>query len=204
MKETTLLAPRLGEGPVVRLRRWKESDLPRYREWLQPHQEWHFWDGPYYDRPTSEAIDYMVNRLEGCIRDWDGVDWSLVDKQPTDTFPVQGAVVADSETDEFVGIVNWYWESQATEWARLGITVFDPGQRGSGRGTEALRLWTDYLFSNTNWRRLDYATWSGNSAMLRVGAKLGFQEEARFRQARVVRGEIYDSVVMGVLRSEWV
>lgn len=39
--------------------------------------------------------------------------------------------------------------------------------------------------------------------MVRVGEKLGFTVEGRFRQARVVRGEVFDSVVLGVLREEW-
>jgi RimJ/RimL family protein N-acetyltransferase len=39
--------------------------------------------------------------------------------------------------------------------------------------------------------------------MLAVGRRLGFAEEARFRDAREVRGRCYDSVVMGVLRDEW-
>ncbi len=85
----------------------------------------------------------------------------------------------------------------------MGISVFDPGLRGAGRGTEALRLWTTYLFNATDWRRLDYSTWSGNHAMVRVGEKLGFTVEGRFRQARVVRGEVFDSVALGVLREEW-
>ncbi len=85
----------------------------------------------------------------------------------------------------------------------MGISIYEPGLRGSGRGTEALALWTSYLFAATNWRRLDYATWSGNTAMVRVGEKLGFTVEGRFRDARVVRGEVFDSVVLGVLRHEW-
>ena len=37
----------------------------------------------------------------------------------------------------------------------------------------------------------------------RSALALGSVEEARFRQARVVDGVRYDSVVMGVLRDEW-
>lgn len=83
----------------------------------------------------------------------------------------------------------------------MGISVYE--LRGSGRGAEALRLWTDYLFRESTWRRLDYSTWSGNWAMVRVGEKLGSAVEARFREARVVRGEVFDSVVLGILRREW-
>ncbi len=37
----------------------------------------------------------------------------------------------------------------------------------------------------------------------RLAEKLGFVEEARFRKARVVQGEEYDSLGFGVLREEW-
>lgn len=104
---------------------------------------------------------------------------------------------------ELVGTVAWYWESRETEWARMGVTVYDPAVRGHGIGRTALALWTSFLFERTPWVRLDFATWSGNRAMLGVGEALGFAEEARFRQARVVDGVRHDSVVMGVLRHEW-
>lgn len=53
------------------------------------------------------------------------------------------------------------------------------------------------MFSNTKVPRLDFATWSGNLGMLRIGQRLGFVEEGRFRQAREVDGVLYDAVVMG-------
>lgn len=83
------------------------------------------------------------------------------------------------------------------------MDLFDPAFWSGGRGSEAVRLWTDYLFDTTEIVRLDLATWSGNTGMCRVAAKLGWTEEARFRDARVVGGERYDSVVYGVLRREW-
>ncbi len=59
------------------------------------------------------------------------------------------------------------------------------------------------LSAATGFRRLDFSTWSGNLAMCSVGLKLGWTEEARFRDARVVRGAVYDSVVYGVTRAQW-
>ncbi|PJI93278.1 RimJ/RimL family protein N-acetyltransferase [Luteimicrobium subarcticum] len=102
-----------------------------------------------------------------------------------------------------VGVVSWYWESVETQWARMGVTVFDPGLRGRGIGRAALSAWTSSLFGATDWVRLDLATWSGNAPMIAVARALGFVEEARFRRARVVDGVRYDAVVMGVLRDEW-
>ncbi|GAA3211335.1 GNAT family protein [Oerskovia jenensis] len=182
--------PVYGVGHAARLRGWRPADLAVFREWLRPHHEWHEWDGPYYPVPDDAQADARVAAIAQTPH---GV---------VDGLPPRSAVIADAD-DHLVGTVSWYWESQETAWARMGIGVYDPAVRGRGIGREALALWTTYLFSATDWARLDFATWSGNAPMLGVGRRLGFVEEGRFRDARIVRGRRYDSVVMGVLRSEW-
>jgi len=67
-----------------------------------------------------------------------------------------------------------------------------------------LELWIDYLFRECKEIvRLDLRTWSGNKRMIHLSRKLGFKEEARFRKARIVDGNYYDSIGMGLLREEW-
>ncbi|BDV31892.1 GNAT family N-acetyltransferase [Microbacterium terricola] len=183
----------IGESRGVVLRHFTVSDLPAYREWLQPGQEWQRWDGPYNPVRQPAEIDAGIERLRGRI-----VDGTLR------AAPIERAVVAASDDPTgLMGMVSWHWEAEESDWRRMGVTVFDPAARGRGSGTEALRIWTDYLFAHTDAVRLDFSTWSGNTRMLGVGHRLGFTEEARFRNAREVRGERYDSVVMGVLRAEW-
>jgi len=154
-------------GERVVLRDWAAADLPSYRHWLRPEQEWHRWDAPYFGAPTSGDADATVSRLaEQC--------------------PGTGS------------------PSPATGgWRLVGIVLHDPRTWSGGRGSEALSLWASYLFDSTAAIRLDFATWSGNERMCRLGRRLGWVEEARFRQAREVRGQRYDSVVYGVLREEW-
>lgn len=193
--------PRAKDG--VRIRLWHQQDVEAFEHWLQPHHDWHTWDAPYYPPLTGTEIRAAVHRVALAVRDHGGWVWPQTETGITATAPVVRAVIADAATDAMLGTVSWYWESEPTAWARMGLQIFDPSQRGVGRGAAALKLWTDYLFEATTWQRLDYATWSGNAAMLRVGDKLGFVEEARFRNARVVDGQFYDSVVKAVLRSEW-
>jgi putative hydrolase of HD superfamily len=51
--------------------------------------------------------------------------------------------------------------------------------------------------------RLDLYTWSGNIGMQKTALKLGYKEEARFRNARIVEDIYYDSLGFGILRKEW-
>jgi hypothetical protein len=69
---------------------------------------------------------------------------------------------------------------------------------------EALGLWCDYLLAALpSLVRLDLRTWDGNERMVSLAKRLGFREEARFRRARMVKGERCDGLGFGVLREEW-
>ena len=63
---------------------------------------------------------------------------------------------------------------------------------------------TDYLFSHfPDWVRLDLRTWLGNHGMIGLTTKLGYQQEACFRNARIVDRNLYDGLGFGILREEW-
>ncbi|MEK8225217.1 hypothetical protein NKG05_02380 [Oerskovia sp. M15] len=112
--------PVYGVGQTARLRGWRPADLAAYREWLRPHHEWHDWDGPYYPVPDDAQADARVAALASAPA---GV---------VDGLPPRTAVIADAD-DHLVGTVSWYWESQETAWARMGIGVYDPAVRGGDR-----------------------------------------------------------------------
>ncbi|MDW3905989.1 GNAT family protein [Staphylococcus saprophyticus] len=39
--------------------------------------------------------------------------------------------------------------------------------------------------------------------MMKVASKSGMIEEARIHRARIVKGDFYDAIQMGILREEW-
>jgi RimJ/RimL family protein N-acetyltransferase len=85
----------------------------------------------------------------------------------------------------------------------MGIVLHESGSWGKGIGTCALKLWINHLFKTMPLVRVGYTTWSGNERMIRVGEKLGMQNEARLRKVRFYSGSYYDSIRMGILREEW-
>lgn len=179
-------------GQKIVLRDWQLGNLDTFTRWNTPGHDWQALDGPYYPKSTAAEVTKLVDTMRQRIN---AADW------PT---PRLRAAIADKQTNHLLGTVTRYWQSQETNWLAVGIVIYDPAYWRGGIGYEALGLWCDYL-----WRafpdivRLDLRTWSGNMGMMRLATKLGYQEEARFRKARIVDGEYYDGMGYGILREEW-
>lgn len=178
------------DGRQVRLRDLVLDDLEAFAYWQGPGHEWQKLDGPYYPKtPLSETQRQTIQ------------DKIVADDLPD---PRTRLAIADRDSDTLCGMVTRYWISQETYWTAVGIVIFDPAHWGKGVGYEALGLWSDYLFRTmTEIVRLDLRTWSGNQGMMRLALKLGYQQEARFRRARIVEGAYYDGLGYGILREEW-
>lgn len=175
-------------GEHVLLRDWTAGDLDRVRSLLRVHRPWHRTNGPYFGPPNDEDMAALAERY---VSDSPHLDDGVHTMLGVET----GGVL--------VGAVTWYWESKETDWRRMGISIHDETYWGRGVATEAMALWTTYLFQATDALRLDLATYSGNPGMVAVARRLGFVEEARMRKARRWSGGVHDSLVFGVLREEW-
>ncbi|MEM7798906.1 MAG: GNAT family protein [Chloroflexota bacterium] len=180
------------KGIQIRLRDMQLSDLVLYQRWQQPGHLWQALDGPYYPKATPKEVDSLIEKIRGRIK---------ANSWPS---PRSRMVIASQESDELIGMVTRYWISQETKWSAVGIVIFNPDDWGKGIGYEALSLWCRYLFEQyPDWVRIDLRTWSGNIGMCKLALKLGFKEEARFRNARIVNGEYYDGMGYGILRKEF-
>lgn len=170
------------------IRDWQEEDFDQYRHWNTNQFKWMKFNGPYYPQKTLRVINEEIETLKK-------TDGNKVRKR---------MVIANQQTNQLIGTVSWYWQSKETNWLSIGIALYDDEYWGKGIGFEALILWCDYLFEYfEEIARLDLRTWSGNIAMMKLAEKLGFTLEARFRKARIVNGEYYDSIGYGILREEW-
>lgn len=179
-------------GGKINLRDFRLDDLDSYAYWLTCGHKWQELDSPFLPAMDDEDIERVIDKLRLQIKNH---NFSPLRKK---------VVIADPETDELIGMVSRYWISIETYWTAIGISIYDPAHWGKGYGYEALGLWSDYLFrTETTFARLDIRTWSGNLGMQRLAEKLGYQLEARFRDARIWQDEYYDDLGYGILRHEW-
>lgn len=172
----------------IQIRDWKETDFEVYKYWHFGSFEWMKFNGPYYPVKTMQELESEIRSLQ----------------LPYEALPKKRYVIADLETDQLIGTVSWYWQSEATNWLSIGIAIYDERHWGKGIGYQALGLWCQFLFDNIDFIvRLDLRTWSGHKGMMKLAEKLHFKQEARFRKARIANGEFFDSIGYGILREEW-
>lgn len=176
------------DGKKINLRTWQEKDATLFRYWNNGKHKWKTLDAPYYNKRNEKEVEEYIN------------------KQPIiakDKYLMRLFIVSKT-TDDLLGCVSCYWQSKETNWLSIGIIIYDEAKWGLGLGYEALCLWINYLFAqDKSLVRLDLRTWSGNRGMMALSKKLGFQEEACFRKARIVNQQYFDSLAYGILRSEW-
>ncbi|QQE77081.1 GNAT family N-acetyltransferase [Alicyclobacillus sp. SO9] len=173
-------------GEKVVLRKPTDEDIDELYFWKyeEKKQEAKKWNGPYIQQNHITKEEYRRLWFQEVLPN---VPSSLV-------------IRAD---DKAVGDVVAYWIDKNTNWLETGIVIYDIHYWNGGYGTEAYKLWIDFLFESTELHRLGMSTWSGNVRMMRVAEKLGMKPEARIRDARIVAGKYFDAIKMGILRREW-
>ncbi len=174
----------------IKLRPLTVTDLEVYYDLNKPSRKYHEFNGPYFDKQTEEELMQEIHDLRNDLTQ--GITRDNV------------LMIADIQTDELIGQVSWYWKSKETKWMEIGIIIFNENYWSKGIGFIALKMWIDKLFSERDdIVRLGLTTWSGNTGMVKLSEKLGLKLEAKYRKARIVAGEYFDSVSYGILREEW-
>ena len=107
------------------------------------------------------------------------------------------------ENEQSLGWVSRYGNERFPTVTYIGIDICEDDYLNRGLGTAALRLWVDYLFTNSDFRKIECHTWSLNPRMARVAEKLGFFHEGTERELIQWQGAWIDRIRFGMLRSEW-
>ena len=85
----------------------------------------------------------------------------------------------------------------------VGVTVFDPGDRGKGYGREATELMTTHLFEAADAGRVQATTAVDNLAMRRVLEDLGFEHEGTLQAFMPGPDGREDYAMYAVTREAW-
>jgi RimJ/RimL family protein N-acetyltransferase len=181
----------IASGERVILRDWLPSDVESYLRW-QTHGKWRLYDAPWegirMSLTAGEEGAFRARFLEKCQKEL--------------PVPRKRATIATPDGKP-LGWVNRYGDERFPAAWLVGIDVCEDTYLNQGVGTEALRLWIGYLFSNSDIHRIGLDTWSFDGRMMRVAEKLGFVREGVERELIQWQGAWLDRVHFGMLRREW-
>lgn len=164
------------------------ADVKSYIHWMK-QGEWQQYDAPWeaerLPRDEHEVHKMFSERFMHNL-----------------TSPRSRTIIATREHKP-LGWVNRYVEKRFPDAWFIGIDICEDNYLNRGIGTEALRLWIDYLFANSNIHRIGFATYSFNPRMIRVAEKLRFRHEGSDREIIRWQGGWVDRLHFGMLRNEW-
>jgi RimJ/RimL family protein N-acetyltransferase len=110
--------------------------------------------------------------------------------------------IDDAETGHWVGelaINDWDPDNRSCGF-RIAL---GPQGRNRGFGTEATRLIVDYVFAHLPIHRIGLEVFAFNPRAAHVYESVGFVREGVMRDALLWDGAHVDTVVMGILRPDW-
>ena len=93
-------------------------------------------------------------------------------------------------------------ETESQEGYEIGYSLFQRKDRGQGVVSEALRLFSAYLFDWKSTPRLQVLIAKDNAPSRRVAEKCGYQHEGTLRKCFFLRGEYVDCDLFSLLREE--
>lgn len=179
----------LAKGEKVWLRRRTLEDVPLFLKWSQMNGKAKLFDAPWekdQPEPNEEYIARITKSIEGENENKFGM-----------------AIIVEKESTNPIGTVNCYADKGNPDHRYVGISIYEDALISKGLGTQALKLWIDYLFRNRNLHHIGLETWSFNKRMIRVAEKIGFKNEGCEREIREWNGEWLDKLHFGILKTEW-
>ena len=102
----------------------------------------------------------------------------------------------------FLGVCVLFHFHKESARAEIGYTLARE-HWSQGYAGEALRGLVDHAFGPLGLNRLEADIDPRNAASARVLERLGFKPEGLLRERWIVRGEKSDTVLYGLLQSEW-
>jgi RimJ/RimL family protein N-acetyltransferase len=147
---------------------------------------------PWMPLSAGPASPYWVEGMDGQAQ---------AGEAPRDASAAIFSVV-ELATDELAGDALLWAIDRHNRSAHVGISL-RPAFRGRGLGVDVVRVLCHYGFAILGLHRLQIETLTDNRAMIAIAERAGFVREGVTRGSDWVNGDFADSVIFGMLVSEF-
>lgn len=168
-------------GQKITLRALEPRDASDFQRWIND-PETNFWRGLYH--PMSEA---------------DAVKW--VERESTPD-PARLTLAIQTLDGRFVGTIGLRGICARSRRAEIWVYLGEKNIWQQGLGTDAVRTFCSYAFTEMNLHRIWLECDPGHRAAIRCYEKCGFRLEGTLRDGYFRHGEFHDTAIMGLLRTD--
>ncbi|MBD3407112.1 MAG: GNAT family N-acetyltransferase [Candidatus Lokiarchaeota archaeon] len=175
------------EGDTVSLRRLEPSDADIFFEYWNDYQLRKNFPNPF-PRTLEDIQDFITSRNKSFAGRW------------VFTFGIEdttnGALVG------FIDLSNINWISRTAMIDN--IVIFDKEKRGKGYGKEAMLLLLNFAFNIIGLHNVCLYVYRFNQHAIEFYKNFGFQIVGNLREAAYIDGKRDDTVIMDIIRSEFI
>ncbi len=171
------------EGKVIILREERPEDMPKLAA-LRNDLDTQAWN---ITLPPDYTAEMYLKRFQGREFSYQRSDGRFI--------------IIEKSSGEFAGMIS-YSDLQSRWSAMIGIMV-DKKFWGSGLAYDAQEVLLKFLFQELGLRLVRIWTHSGNRNAVRLAGRSGFKVSGRMREGTFKNGELYDDLVVDLLREEY-
>ena len=168
----------------VRLRRFTAADTAALFGMYSHPEVMRYWSRPAMT--DAAQADALIQQI-------------LADYETGANLPL---VVERNEDNVFIGNCTLHQFHQASRRAEIGYSLARP-YWGRGYMHEALQALVSHAFDRLDLNRLEADIDPRNIASAKSLDRLGFVKEGHLRERWIVNGEVSDTWLYGLLRSDW-
>jgi RimJ/RimL family protein N-acetyltransferase len=175
------------EGERVRLRPCELEDAPVLKRWIDDPEIARLLGGAPYQWSLAAELELVSS--------WSANDWE---------HGLNLAIEAMSDADpELIGTVTLRNLNAESRRGEIGILIGERAYWNRGYGTATVRTICRYGFEDLDLHRIGLTVAAHNPRAQRAYEKVGFVVEGRLREDRYVGGRYHDTLVMGLLRTDF-
>lgn len=156
-------------------------------------------DSPTLLRWINDREQVLLNSLYRPVHEGAHETWFANLQQRSDVVIFAIRLIGDGR---LVGTCQLHGIHAIHRSAELQIRIGEVSARGTGCGTEAVRMLLDFAYEDLNLNRVYLHVFADNAPAIRVYEKNGFAKEGVLREAAYVAGRYVDLVLMSALRRD--
>ncbi|WP_202709008.1 GNAT family N-acetyltransferase [Sporosalibacterium faouarense] len=169
------------KGNLINLRLVEESDLEKMNKLQNDVSE----KGLYSDL-TLRSKAQLEKQFQ---------EFGLVKKE-------YSILLITDKQDNIIGMIQHFKGSIYSTGYEIGLLIYKKENRKNGYATEALKLYTSYMFESHPIERLELSTSVDNIGAQKVATKCGYVLEGINRKSCYIRGVATDLKKYSILRDE--